>query len=392
MYIERDVKKRIQVLSKGFPVITITGPRQSGKTTFLQHNYPKYKYFNLEDPITLRTIKDDPVTFFNQNPSQIIIDEVQRFPELLSHIQVLVDKKQEMGSIFLSGSQNLLVSEKISQTLAGRSAYQTILPLSLGELKKGDLLYQNRLKQMLKGGYPSLYTRQVTSKDYFKQYISTYTERDVRQIRNISDLSQFQQFMILLAGRAGQLLNTSSLANDIGVSPNTIEDWISILEASYIVFRLQPYFENIGKRLIKSPKLYFYDIGLLTTLLNIQDAEQLQSHYLFGNIFENFIISEFQKEINNSYNSVKAYFYRDTNGNEVDLILDIGSKQIPVEIKSSASYSSDFSKGIEYWNKNIGKQSGGYIIYGDDKKLQVNGIEFLPWNQIKDVLKNLNKE
>jgi len=386
MYIEREINKQFSKLKKGFPVIAITGPRQSGKTTFLQHNFPKYKYFNLEDPTTLQFIKDDPVTFFQDNPSKIIIDEVQRFPELLSYIQVLVDKKQEVGSILLSGSQNLLLSEKISQTLAGRAAYQTVLPFSFSELKKYDLLGKNRYAQILKGGYPSIYTRDVSPVTYFKQYISTYTERDIRQIRNISELSQFQKFMSLLAGRIGQLLNVATLATDAGVSPNTANDWISILEASYVVFRLQPYYQNIGKRLMKSPKLYFYDTALLTTLLKINEKETLQSHYLVGNIFENFIISEFVKEINNQQISTQLCFFRDNHGNEVDLIIDYGNSVVPIEIKSSASYNATFCEGIDYWNTTV-KAKGGYVIYGGDEKLTVNGKIILPWISIAQALK-----
>jgi len=385
MYIDRSIKQQVLELKKGFPVVVITGPRQAGKTTFLQHNFPKNKYFNLEDPITLQIIKDDPTTFFQDNPSNIIIDEVQRFPELLSHIQVLVDQRQEMGSIFLSGSQNLLLSEKVSQTLAGRAAYQTVLPFSLEELKNADLLGKNRFNQILKGGYPSIYVRDISPNTYFKQYIATYTERDVRQIRNVSELSQFQKFMILLAGRVGQILNVSSLASDVGISPNTAEDWISILEASYVVYRLQPYFKNVGKRLIKSPKLYFYDTGLLTTLLKIHDKESLQSHYLIGNIFENFAVSEFVKAINNSEISAQLYYYRDNHGNEVDLIVDRGDHQIPIEIKLSASYSSDFFKGITYWNE-IVKGNRGYVVYGGKEKIMVKDQIILPWNNLAQIL------
>lgn len=391
MYINRAIKQQVLELKKGFPVVVITGPRQSGKTTFLQHNFPKNKYFNLEDPITLQIIKDDPVTFFRDNPKDIIIDEVQRFPELLSHIQVLVDKRQEMGSILLSGSQNLLLSEKVSQTLAGRAAYQTVLPLSFDELAKSKFLIKNRFNQILKGGYPSIYTRDVSPKTYFKQYIATYTERDIRQIRNVSELSQFQKFMILLAGRVGQLLNVSSLATDAGISPNTAEDWISILEASYVVYRLQPYFKNVGKRLIKSPKLYFYDTGLLTTLLNIHDKKILQSHYLIGNIFENFIVSEFVKEINNNEISAQLYFFRDNHGNEVDLIIDSGSTQLPVEIKSSASYSPEFSKGLNYWNE-IVKENTGYVIYGGSEKITIKDKIILPWTDFAKVFKNITNK
>ncbi len=387
MYINRAIKQQVLELKKGFPVVVITGPRQAGKTTFLQHNFPKNKYFNLEDPITLQIIKEDPVTFFRDNPKDIIIDEVQRFPELLSHIQVLVDKRQEMGSILLSGSQNLLLSEKVSQTLAGRAAYQTVLPLSFSELEKAKLLGKNRFSQILKGGYPSIYTRDVSPKTYFKQYIATYAERDIRQIRNISELSQFQKFMILLAGRVGQLLNVSSLATDTGISPNTAEDWISILEASYVVYRLQPFFKNVGKRLIKSPKLYFYDTGLLTTLLNIHDKEMLQSHYLIGNIFENFIVSEFVKGTNNNQVSAQLYFFRDSHGNEVDLIIDIGDSQIPVEIKSSATYNSEFAKGLNNWNEMV-KGKTGYVIYGGSEIITIMNTVVLPWTDLGKVLKS----
>ena len=382
MYIERSIKKQVLELKKGFPVIVITGPRQSGKTTFLQHSFPKYKYFNLEDPTTLQIIKDDPVTFFYENSSKIIIDEVQRFPELLSYIQVLVDKRQEMGSVFLSGSQNLLLSEKVSQTLAGRAAYQTVLPFSFEELSNNNILSADRFGQMLKGGYPSIYTRRVTPEMYFKQYISTYTERDIRQLRNIGDLSQFQKFMLLLAGRVGQLLNVSSLASDTGISPNTAEDWISILEASYVVFRLQSYYKNVGKRLIKSPKIYFYDTGLLTTLLKIGNKEILKNHYLVGNIFENFIITELVREINNKSISTQLYFFRDSHGNEVDLIIDYGERQVPVEIKLSASYSFEFLKGLDYWNDTMKSNGEKYVIYGGKDKHKINGTMVLSWLDI----------
>ncbi len=388
MYIERDIKKRIDVLKKGFPVVTLTGPRQSGKTTFLRHNFPNHKYFNFEDPVTLNIVKEDPVTFFTQNPENIIVDEVQRFPEFLSFVQVHVDERKKMGSIFLSGSQNLLISEKISQTLAGRSAYQALFPLSMNELQRARLQSLDKFGQMVQGFYPTLYTRDISPMDYFKQYISTYTERDVRQVRNISELSQFQKFMGLLSGRIGQVLNISSLASDTGVSPNTAEDWLSILEASYIIKRLNPYFKNIGKRLIKSPKIYFLDTGLLVALLNVQNEQQLQSHYLVGSIFENFVISEMLKNIENFGIPAKLFFYRDSHGHEVDVIVDFGLEQIPVEIKLSASYNESFSKNLEQWNKVVNKEHEGFVIYGGEKKIETKKTKMLPWNDFNaEVLK-----
>jgi uncharacterized protein len=240
---------------------------------------------------------------------------------------------------------------------------------------------------MLQGGYPSLYTREVTPTTYFRQYIATYTERDVRQIRNVSELSQFQRFMGLLAGRVGQLVNVSSLASDVGISPNTAEDWLSILEASYIIFRLQPYFSNIGKRLTKSPKLFFTDTGLLLAFLNVNNRESLKNHYLLGNIFENFVISEFLKDINNSNILAKLYFFRDSHGNEVDLIIDKGDIKIPVEIKSSASYHSSFLEGLQYWNNNVDNSHVGYLIYAGEKDFTVQSRKVLSWKNMGNVSK-----
>lgn len=389
MYIKRDIKKRIEVLRKGFPVVSITGPRQSGKTTFLRHNFPDYKYFNFEDPVTLKMVKEDPLTFLKQNPENIIVDEVQRYPEFLSFVQVHVDERKKMGSIFLSGSQNLLISEKISQTLAGRSAYQVLYPLSMNELEKAKIQLPDRFEQMVKGFYPTLYTREIAPAEYFKQYISTYTERDVRQVRNVSELSQFQKFMGLLSGRIGQVLNISSLASDAGISPNTAEDWLSILEASYIITRLNPYYKNVGKRLVKSPKIYFLDTGLLVTLLNIQNEQQLHSHYLVGSIFENFVISEMKKHIANFGIQADLFFYRDSHGNEVDIIVDSGLEQIPVEIKLSASYNDSWFKNLKYWNKVVKKDHKGFVIYGGEETSEVQGRKILPWNSFaNEILKS----
>lgn len=387
MYIKRSVHKRVIKVKKGFPVVSITGPRQSGKTTYLKHEFPDYKYFNLEDMPTLLAIKDDPKGFFERNEGRgIIIDEVQRFPELFSYIQVYVDRTQKLGGIFISGSQNLLVSEKISQSLAGRVAYQTIFPLSIGELKSAGLMKNNLYEQMFTGGYPALYTREVSTSDYFSNYIATYVERDVRQIRNVAELTQFQNFMILLAGRVGQLLNVSDLARDVGVSPHTVEDWTSILEASYIVYRLRPYYKNIGKRLTKSPKLYFYDTGLLSYLLKIQNSDQLQSHYLCGNIFENFVITEIYKALAETSANAGLSFYRDSMGNEVDLLLDTGSKIIPIEIKMSATYKDDFLKGIRVWSKTVQPALRGYVVYTGKEELHLRDAKIVPWTNLEATL------
>lgn len=384
-YIPRNIENNIKKLIKGFPVIVITGPRQSGKTTVLKQMFPDYKYFNLELPTTLETIKSDPLRFLRDNPRKVIIDEVQKFPELLSYIQVHVDGTQEMGSIFLTGSQNLLVSEKISQSLAGRAAYQTLLSLSQEELSNADIRFEKTDDFIMKGGYPSLYVREIDESLYFQQYIATYLERDVREIKAVQDLLLFQKFMSLLAGRVGQLISESSLANDVGVSPNTISSWISVLEASYIIFRLQPYFKNHSKRLIKSPKVYFNDTGLLCNLLRIKTIEELSQHYAYGSIFENAVISEIRKIELTSSTPDDLYFYRDSNNNEIDLLIDKGTKIIPVEIKSALTYNNSFSKGLEYWRKHF-QDIDGYIVYGAEEKVKMNKDTVIGFKNVKDIL------
>lgn len=389
MYYSRKIDSEINKLGKGFPVISVTGPRQSGKTTFLKHHFAKYAYFNLENPQTRELIASDPQQFLKQNPKHIIIDEIQRLPELLSYIQVHVDERQEMGSIIVSGSQNLLISEKISQSLAGRAAYQTIFPFSLSELQKHSLANDSYQKQALKGFYPALYSRDISPSLFYSQYISTYVERDARLIKNIQNLSQFQKFIGLLAGRVGQIVNVSSLANDTGISPNTAEDWISILEASYIAYRLRPYYKNVGKRLIKSPKIFFYDTGLLCSLLNISSHNDLAQHFSIGSIFENFIVSEIIKEINNTNKAVTPYFFRDNHGNELDLVLDTGHDLIPVEIKSSSTYSQSFFKGLNYWRNNINPEAQGFVVYGGEDSQPIQQDTLVGWNNLAKITSKL---
>lgn len=386
MYYSRLISSQIKKLQKGFPVVSITGPRQSGKTTFLQHHFPNYSYFNLESPQTRELIARDPQEFLKQNPTNIIIDEVQRLPDLLSYIQVHVDEHQKMGSVILSGSQNLLISEKISQSLAGRAAYQNIFPFSMRELQRYGLLYKSHYNQILKGFYPALYSRDIHSSLFYSQYIATYVERDARLIKNIQDLSQFQKFLKLLAGRVGQIVNVSSLANDTGIAPNTAEDWISILEASYLVYRLQPYYKNTGKRLIKSPKIFFYDTGLLCSLLNISTNKELTLHFAVGSIFENLIISEFAKEISMNNLSASIYFYRDSNGNEIDMVIDTGSRLIPVEIKSSATFNDSYFRGFDYWRSYIDESAKGFVIYSGDVTQNIKNDRLVQWSKLTTIL------
>ncbi len=393
--IKRHIAAQINRLKKRFPVLALTGPRQSGKTTLLKEMFAGYEYFNLENPEVLSLVENDPAGFINFHPKKIVIDEVQRAPQLLSYIQAVVDEQKLMGNFIISGSENLLLSEKINQSLAGRAAYILLYPLSNQELAGANLLKSNVYQQMFTGAYPAIYDRRIDPIDYYNQYIATYVERDIKQISSISNLSLFRKFLALLAGRIGQLVNLSSLANDVGVSVPTIENWLSILEASFLVVRLQPYYQNFGKRHIKSPKLYFTDTGLACRLLRISSFQELQKHYLIGGLFENFIVMEIQKYIANHANSSQLYFFRDSNGNEVDLLIDSGINQIPVEIKAAGTFSSDFLKGIQYWRKlvntsGVDGDQHGYVIYNGRQDYRSKEYSLLKWNELDSLLEKIN--
>ena len=386
--IKRQITSQINRLKKGFPVIAVTGPRQSGKTTLIKNIFPKYTYFNLENPETLNMVENDPAGFINTNNHKIIIDEVQKVPQLLSYIQSTVDEQKTMGNFIINGSENLLLSQKINQSLAGRAAYINLLPLSNQELSQNKLPTKNLHQQIFTGFYPAIYDRKIDPIDYYNQYIATYVERDLKQISQINNLSQFRNFLSLLAGRIGQLVNLSSLANDIGVAVNTIENWISILEASYLAFRLQPYYKNFGKRHIKSPKIYFTDVGLACRLLTLTKPLDLKSHFLIGGLFENLVITEIKKYIINNSKSSTLYFYRDSNHNEIDLIIDTGNTQIPVEIKSSGTFSSQFTSNLKFWQKNsIGAEQKGFIVYTGKQSLVGNHTQLLGWPKLEPLLK-----
>jgi predicted AAA+ superfamily ATPase len=392
--INRQITNRINELKNSFPVIVVTGPRQSGKTTLIREMFPEYTYYNLESPQTLKAVQDDPAGLVNPKTHKIIIDEVQRAPELLSYIQVAVDEQHIAGNFILSGSENLLLSEKINQSLAGRAAYVNLLPLSYEELKDAGKEYKDLYKQLFTGQFPALYSKKYKPFEYFEQYIATYVERDVKQISNVINLTQFRKFLGLIAGRIGQMINNVSLANDVGVSPNTIENWISILEASYIIFRLQPYYENFGKRHIKSPKIYFTDTGLACRLLDLTEPEQLKNFFLIGGLFENFVILEIKKFLQNIKPTAKLFYFRDTHGNEIDLIIDQGTTQIPVEIKSGSTFSLSFLKGIRYWNDIVGEKSPkevlpGFVVYSGSQLYKTNEYSLIKWKELNQIFQQM---
>lgn len=380
--IERTLTKKMIALSQKFQVITLTGPRQSGKTTLVKSAFPSQPYVSLEDPDIRQIALSDPRGFLSNFKEGAILDEIQHTPDLFSYIQSIVDNDRKIQFI-LTGSSNFLSMEKIGQTLAGRTAILQLLPFSYEELKNSDYSFDDYETLIYTGLYPRIYDRDIEPSDFFPAYIQTYVERDVRLIKNIEDLNSFIQFIKLCAGRTGQLLNYTSLANDAGVSPNTAKTWISILEASYIVFRLQPYFNNFNKRLVKSPKLYFYDTGLVCSLLGIREPNQVNIHFLRGALFENLVINEFIKRDFNQGIRQYPYFWQDSSGKEIDCLLVEADKLIPVEIKSGKTMDNSFFENLKYWYKlGDNPDTQGYVVYGGEKSLKTSTGSFISWRNL----------
>lgn len=380
--IPRTLTAKIVALAQKFQVITLTGPRQSGKTTLVRTAFPAMPYVSLEEPDIRQIALTDPRGFLANYPAGAILDEIQNTPDLFSYIQRLVDENRQMQFI-LTGSSNFLLLERISQSLAGRTAVLYLLPLSLAELAPGAEPYEDLI---FKGRYPRIYDRDLAPNDFYPSYIQTYVERDVRLLRNIGDINAFVKFTQLCAGRIGQLLNLVGLANDAGVSPNTAKAWLSVLESSYILFRLQPYYHNFNKRLVKSPKLYFYDTGVACSLLGIRDASQVTSHYLRGALFENLIISEFIKRYVHRGEVRPLYFWQDHHGKEIDCLLVDGEKITPVEIKSGKTLSASYFDNLKYWRPLAGlPEEQGYVVYGGEQSLQTSAGAYVSWKHLERI-------
>lgn len=390
----RDMEKLLPNYMS-FPALVIQGPRQAGKTFFAQAMFKKYLYTSFEDPDTRSLAKNDPRRFLqiNENQHGIIIDEFQHVPEILSYLQLEIDAKDRPGYFVLTGSQNFLMNQAITQTLAGRVGILTLSPMSLHEINSNALGSDDIDMHIFNGGYPRLFAKNIQPSKFYPPYIQTYVERDVRKLVNVGDLHAFQQFIGLCAGRVGQLLNLSEIGGVCGISQPTARSWISILEASYILFFLQPYSKNYSKRLTKSPKLYFYDSGLICSLLGIESHDALARHPLRGNIFENFIIADLYKQYLNHGRRPPLYFWRDLNGRiEVDCIIDDGGKIFPVEIKSSTTIASDFFYGINQWNIMAGVPSkDSYIIYGGSLTQERSAGNIVGWKAagtfVADIIK-----
>lgn len=361
--IKRDLSSELISMASSYPIVTVLGPRQSGKTTLVKKLFADKPYVSLENIDERTFAQSDPRGFLARFPDGAVFDEIQRQPQLLSYIQGIVDERDKKGMYILTGSHQLELHESITQSLAGRTAILKLMPLTIAELTY-DGIVQTLDQQLFHGMYPRIYKDNLEPTKFYRDYVQTYIERDVRKMLNIKDLSLFQHFMKLCAGRIGQIFNANSLSNDLGVSHATINSWISILEASFIIFRLQPYFENFGKRVVKSPKLYFTDVGVATYLLDITSIEQISRDPLRGNLFENLIVSELMKNQLNRGIEPAIYYYRDSNGNEVDLLLKVANNLIPIEIKSSKTFNSDFLKGLRNFKKLTQERSpNGFLIY-----------------------------
>ena len=379
--ISRVSSRKVLEMAKKFPVITITGPRQSGKTTLCKSVFSQYAYMSLENPDTREFAQSDPKGFLDTYTGNLIIDEAQHVPELFSYIQGIVDEKKQPGQFILSGSQNFLLLEKISQSLAGRVYVFHLLPLSYAELKNENV--KDLKDAIFYGGYPRLFDANIAPKDFFPSYIQTYLERDVRNMINLRDLNLFNAFLKLCAGRIGQLFNANSLSTEIGVDAKTIQNWISILEKSFVVFRLYPWHENFNKRVIKTPKLYFYDTGLACSLLGIKSVEELELHFAKGGLFENFIILEKMKLKLNKGEQADLFFWRDSHGNEIDVLETKGNTQVVTEIKSAKTLKNDFFKGLQWYEKIAKKYSiKKQLVYGGDDNQQRTEAEVISWRNI----------
>ena len=385
MLLTRTAEKELRTLAGQFKAVAVIGPRQSGKTTLVRMAFPDKAYVSLENPDTRRFAIEDPRGFIAGYPDGAILDEIQRTPDIFSYLQQVLDENKGKGRFIITGSNNFLLQENISQSLAGRVGYLYLLPLSINELPKHNLSVN---EQIHKGFYPAMYEQEGQTEvgKYYLNYIRTYIERDVRLIRNVTDLYTFERFLRLCAGRIGQLLNMNSLAVETGVDNKTIGAWLSVLEASFVVFRLQPYHKNYNKRIVKMPKLYFYDTGVASALLGIENPAQLALHPFRGGLFENMIIVDFLKSRYNKGKPNNLYFWRDSLGTEIDLLVEKANSLLPIEIKSGQTITDDYFKSMSAWLRISGMEKGWVIYAGDEKQVRSNGITVLPLNEMERLL------
>ncbi len=381
--IPRAAEPTLRELAKGYPILALTGPRQSGKTTLARAVFSDHPYVTLENPVQREFAHSDPQGFLNKYADGAIIDEAQRCPELFAWLQGVVDQQQRPAHFILTGSQQFGLMTGITQSLAGRVALLNLLPFSASELRQAGLLAPTLDEAIFKGSYPPVYDRQLDPGIWYANYVQTYVERDVRQLINVRDLGQFQRFLRLCAGRSGQLLNLSALGDDAGLSHNTAREWISVLEASYIIHRLPPQHQNFNKRLVKTPKLYFHDTGLAAWLLGIESPVQLSSHPLRGALFETWVVADYLKQRLNSARPSNLSFWRDRSGHEVDLLMEHGGKLTAIEIKSGATPGKDATRGLDQWRGVAESKAGpSILVYGGDEAQSRGDISIVPWRAL----------
>jgi len=388
--ISRALAVKIASSARKFPAVALTGPRQSGKTTLIRSLFPQKPYVSLEDLDTREYAQSDPRRFLGEYPRGAVLDEIQRAPELFSYLQTILDREQRMGMFILTGSQQFLLMERLSQTLAGRVHLLTLLPLSLEELKPAGLAPHTPDGMIFRGMYPRLYDRKIPPVEWYPDYLRTYVERDVRLLKNITDLSPFQKFLKLCAARTGQLLNLNALGEECGITHNTAKAWSTVLEASFLIYLLKPHHKNFNKRIVKMPKLYFYDTGLACSLLEIENEQQLKTHPLRGFLFETALMAELVKSRLNRGLSSNLYFWRDKTGHEIDCIIDRGGKLMPIEIKSGETMTEDSFKNLLYW-KRLTRQFSqpAYLLYAGAGSARRNTATVLNWKNLAPLFKTL---
>ena len=380
--IKRNITKELHLLLQEYPIVTVLGPRQAGKTTLVQHELPDYAYVSLEDPDERMLAAEDPRAFLRRYPGNTIFDEVQCVPELLSYLQGIVDKEQKNGRFVLTGSHQLELRAAVAQSLAGRTGLLHLLPLSIEELRQAGLTFDGFEDYVVHGFLPRVHSQNQRPFRAYANYYQTYIERDVRQLIELKDVSLFEKFIKLLAGRVGQLMDYQALSNAVGVSAKTIKQWLSVLEASYVVVKLPPYFENFGKRVVKSPKYFFTDVGLLAYLLGLETPSQVLRDPLLGSIFENLVVIEVLKQRYNSGYDANLYFFRDSNGSEIDLLCKTSNGLVGIEIKAASTWHGKFAKQLVRFAANSHPLNQSWVVYNGVELELSNGVNAISYDKL----------
>ena len=383
--IQRLILNEAKLALTQFRALCITGPRQSGKTTLSKLLFKGKPYVNFENPSVQHEAELNPEAFLKKYKAGAVFDEVQRVPHIFRYLQEMLDKNTKRGQFILTGSNNFLLQEQVSQSLAGRAGYLSLLPFSYAELKNAELAANNVNKHILTGGYPEIWQEKLLPGTWLNSYIQTYVQRDVRLLRNITNLGAFSRFIYLCANYAGQILNRDELAKQTGVDTKTILAWLGLLENSYIIYLLQPWYNNMNKRIVKSPKLYFYDTGLLCHLLGIKNIAALQKHNAYGSIFEDWVITEIKKNNFNAGLNEGMYYFRDNVGNEVDLITERDGQPLAIEIKAATKINSSMLRGLQFWQKNQPRSNCVLLYGGNENKMATETINIAGWAEVTNL-------